>query len=560
MLTPVGNKVFYNKVQNVNRDISVLVLDAFAAQVADEFTDQRVRRCKGVSWRNVPQTKDTWGPLEDASVLDSTPEPPFRSSTEEDESKAAVNLSKPRKGLFVLEALSASGLRSIRYKKEVKSGVGLERIIVNDLEEAAVATIKRNVEFNGVDSEKECVPNQGDAAMVMYQHRTQGFKNPALRESEDDSVDFASVPFDVVDLDPYGSPIPFLDSAMQSVRHGGLLMVTCTDLAVLSGGNSGTCHARYGSMPMNRGKFHHEQALRMVLHCIENTANKYDRVIVPLLSLKLDFYVRMFVRVYTSKVDVKFSAAKSAMIIHSKGCDSFHIQPLAQQHATKVTAPRGPSVGPKCPETGADWSMAGPIWSAPMHNPAFVKHLLKRLRDAQDPVTKDLAYALRVEGVLANVDDELHDVPLFYSMQGLAQSLKGSTPSQTDMYAALDNAGYRASQSHLEPTALKTDAPPEVLWDIMRVHAKTKAQGGYADQLRKVKAKDPVAYKILTKAVVTDVSFTVRPELRRELAARKERGQRYPSNPEANWGPKARAEGSNALQTHPKAKRARVDE
>jgi tRNA (guanine26-N2/guanine27-N2)-dimethyltransferase len=41
--------------------------------------------------------------------------------------------------------------------------------------------------------------------------------------------------FDVVDLDPYGSPAVFLDGAVQSVKDGGLLLVTCTDMAVLCG-------------------------------------------------------------------------------------------------------------------------------------------------------------------------------------------------------------------------------------------------------------------------------------------------------------------------------------
>ncbi len=41
--------------------------------------------------------------------------------------------------------------------------------------------------------------------------------------------------FDVVDLDPYGAPVTFLDGAVQSVADGGLLLVTCTDMAVLCG-------------------------------------------------------------------------------------------------------------------------------------------------------------------------------------------------------------------------------------------------------------------------------------------------------------------------------------
>lgn len=43
--------------------------------------------------------------------------------------------------------------------------------------------------------------------------------------------------FDVIDLDPYGTAAPFIDAAVQSVSDGGLLCVTCTDLAVLAGTN-----------------------------------------------------------------------------------------------------------------------------------------------------------------------------------------------------------------------------------------------------------------------------------------------------------------------------------
>ena len=54
----------------------------------------------------------------------------------------------------ILEALSATGLRSIRYAKEIKcpgdQGSRLE-ITANDLSKRAYESIKRNVELNGVD-------------------------------------------------------------------------------------------------------------------------------------------------------------------------------------------------------------------------------------------------------------------------------------------------------------------------------------------------------------------------------------------------------------------------
>ena len=62
--------------------------------------------------------------------------------------------------------------------------------------------------------------------------------------------------FSIIDLDPYGSAVPFLDSAMHSIQDGGLLCVTCTDMAVLSGAHGDACWSKYGSMPLNTSYCH----------------------------------------------------------------------------------------------------------------------------------------------------------------------------------------------------------------------------------------------------------------------------------------------------------------
>jgi tRNA (guanine26-N2/guanine27-N2)-dimethyltransferase len=52
--------------------------------------------------------------------------------------------------------------------------------------------------------------------------------------------------YDAIDLDPYGTPAHFLDSALQAVAEGGLLAVTATDMAVLCG-NSGEVRPACGA-------------------------------------------------------------------------------------------------------------------------------------------------------------------------------------------------------------------------------------------------------------------------------------------------------------------------
>ena len=54
--------------------------------------------------------------------------------------------------------------------------------------------------------------------------------------------------FDCIDLDPYGSPAMFLDSAIRSIKSGGLLLVTATDAGVLCGNGADTCYTKYGNL------------------------------------------------------------------------------------------------------------------------------------------------------------------------------------------------------------------------------------------------------------------------------------------------------------------------
>jgi len=66
----------------------------------------------------------------------------------------------------VLEGLAASGLRAIRYAKEVP---GIARVDANDLDPAVVDAMRRNVEHNGPEASSRVRPLQGDCRLVMMQ-------------------------------------------------------------------------------------------------------------------------------------------------------------------------------------------------------------------------------------------------------------------------------------------------------------------------------------------------------------------------------------------------------
>jgi tRNA (guanine26-N2/guanine27-N2)-dimethyltransferase len=473
--------VFYNKIQVLNRDLSIQVIKLFSETIQAE--------------RNSKYQEKLTRYERDSSTFDHPPYP-------------------PQQGISILDALAATGLRSVRYLKEIPN---VRHVTINDLEEVATLKARENVLSNGIDPSKVTVHN-GDATLFMYLN-----KDPLKQ-------------FDVIDLDPYGSASPFLDAAVQAVSDGGLLCVTCTDMTVLAGNFPEVCFAKYGGVPL-KARYTHEMALRILLHSIDSAANRYKRHIDPWISMSIDYYVRVFVRVHTQPQEVKRSCLKTSYVLQSSQCPSFWLQPIGSSkkgnYSAATFAP--PSV---CDETGGRLNIGGPMWSAPIHRQEIVDELLNRINKVDNGVVdKDTQFppatAKRLRGLLTVMSEELKDVPLFYYLPDLASVLHSKVPTVIEIQSAIVNAGYRVSQFHHEPHAIKTDAPQQLVWDIMRSYCKMNPPVG-----SKHRTNNAVSESILGKAISTVIDFTPAPSV---LEKRALEVARFPPNPEDNWGPKRKA-------------------
>ncbi|GAA0160382.1 RNA methyltransferase [Lithospermum erythrorhizon] len=522
ILMHAKNEVFYNKTQVNNRDMSIAVLRAFISKRKQEHAAKLSRKVKAV-----PKVEENSG-IETDMQTDSKDEGKsdgvFDSMKElcQDEpsgltEQLVTNLegrTRELKPPRVLEALSASGLRALRYAREVE---GIGQVVALDNDEASVEACRRNIKFNGSVACSKVESHHTDARVYMLTHPKE---------------------FEVVDLDPYGSPSVFLDSAVQSVVDGGILMCTATDMAVLCGGNGEVCYSKYGSYPL-RGKYCHEMALRILLASIESHANRYKRYIVPVLSVQMDFYVRVFVRVYTSASAMKNTPLKLSYVYQCIGCDSFHFQSLgrtvSKNNSLRYLPGFGPSVPQECTDCGKKYNMGGPIWSAPIHDQEWVTSMLADVKLMKDRYP---AYN-RISAILTTISEELLDVPLFLSLHNLCGTLKCTSPSAVIFRSAVINAGYRISATHVNPLGLKTDAPMDVIWDIMRCWVKNhpvKAQP--ADQSGSIiLAKEPVLQANFARAAAS------------LSTAQAKKVARFLPNPESHWGPKLRA-GRQITQKH----------
>ncbi|XP_036389908.1 tRNA (guanine(26)-N(2))-dimethyltransferase [Megalops cyprinoides] len=512
ILFPSANEVFYNPVQEFNRDLTCAVITEYARE---QLSKRGVRvLVPGEKERVVVSLSDD-GQGTEEQEKDGQQEDGEQKAGQETET--AVVGERYERGLRVLEGLAASGLRSVRFALEVP---GLQSVTANDCSARAAALIARNAQYNGVSHLLQA--SQRDASMLMYEAR--GRKER----------------YDVIDLDPYGSPAPFLDAAVQAVSEGGLLCVTCTDMAVMAGNSGETCYSKYGSISI-KAKYCHEMALRIILHSLDQRAGVYQRYIEPLLSVSVDFYIRVFVRVHTGQAMVKNSASKQALVYNCVGCGSFHLQRMgkriSQGKHMKYSAATGPPIGPNCEHCGHRHQLGGPMWAEPLHNTQFVQKVLSAV--SGNP--SRFGTSRRIEGMLSMVTEELEDVPLYYTLDSLSSTVHCNTPPLLQFRSALLHAGFRVSLSHACKNALKTDAPPSALWDIMRCWEKKNPVK------RERLSETSPAFRILSTEPTLQACFEVREDANPQ--SRRRHLVRFQENPQANWGPKARAKAGGGIST-----------
>lgn len=415
-------------------------------------------------------------------------------------------------GFTILDALSATGLRALRYAKEIPFATN---VIANDLSSDAVKSINLNIKHNDLSGLVHS--NVGDARALMYSKVGNEHKPAAGKYVHR---------FDVIDLDPYGTAAPFLDSAVQALQDGGLLCVTCTDAGVFaSNGYLEKTYALYGGLPL-KGAFSHEGGLRLILHAVATSAAKYGIATEPLLSLSIDFYARLFIRVHKQQKEVKLLAG-TTMIVYNcdQGCGAWTTQLLAKNQAKedkkgdlffKHGFAQGPSVGPTCEHCGFKTHLGGPMWAGPLHNPYFVQRILDRLPSLDkstyqtlDRLQGMLTLALEedltlsssneVSGIMTSSGgqspqpargpqditadarliprlppDAIDQSPFFFIPNYAAKVIHCQTPSEDELRGAIRHLGYQVTRSHCKPGSFRTSAPWRVIWEIMREWARTR--------------------------------------------------------------------------------------
>ena len=312
-------------------------------------------------------------------------------------------VNKNKKTMHILDGLAASGIRGIRLANELE---GDFIVTINDWSEDAYALIKKNLKRCGL---KNAVASNRNLNTLLSEER-----------------------FHYIDVDPFGSPVYFIDSAIRGIYNKGIIACTATDTATLCGVYPKVCLRRYGVRSFHSPVMH-EIGLRILLGFICREAAKYNKGIEPMICYSTDHYFRAYIQVKNS-ISYANRSVDNLKSVNSK--ELF----FSSKKTTEI----------------------GPLWFGKIQNKNIIEEL-RTILSGKQLNTKNILW-----GFLDLLEEEANASTFFYNTDDLASLLKISPPKMKHIFEKLKEKGYDAARTHFSSTGFKTNAPMDEIETIFK--------------------------------------------------------------------------------------------
>ena len=306
----------------------------------------------------------------------------------------------------VFDAMAATGARGIRLANEVPG----TKVQLNDANPDSISLAQQNVKRLG---------------LTTVDYRVGRLESHIAAES-----------YDWVDIDPFGTPAPFIDAAMLGVEENGILAITATDTASLSGVYPDACYRRYNVRP-RRGDCMPELAARILVSAIVRSAGRRDRGATPLLTYTTQHFVRTYMRIAGGAGDADRAAKQLGYAVFGPG--------LQRRFDHEAGAPR---------------SSAGPLWVGPLCEPDFVKRV-RRAASEHKHVSRE------TEKLLERLDEEARSPGLYYEIDDFTSLGKVNSPRLDVFLETLRKQGHVATRTHFSDRGFKTDASTDQVMTML---------------------------------------------------------------------------------------------
>jgi tRNA (guanine26-N2/guanine27-N2)-dimethyltransferase len=311
------------------------------------------------------------------------------------------------------DPLAGVGGRSLRIAVECPS---VSAVKANDLNPIAIQAASRAAHMNGCEGKVEL--SGVDANLFLAR-----LSSPQGRPH-------------IIDVDPFGTPAPFVESSLRAIVDGGMLAVTATDTAVLSGLHPEVARRKYGAQAL-RTDYSRESMLRMLLGLVAHRALVYDMVIDPLLCHADQHYARVYCRVRISPTEANASLDRIGYLLHCFKCG--HRESVDH---TKET----------CPLCGGRLKASGPLWVGDLYEKAFLDSMCEASASLE---------MKKYDSLFARAREEIGFPPFYFKIPYFTDQLGVASLSPSDLVERLTAAGFRAVRSSVDGQGVKTTANVE---------------------------------------------------------------------------------------------------
>jgi len=331
------------------------------------------------------------------------------------------------KEILVCDPLTGSGIRGVRYASEIHD---VKKVVICDINENSFNLAKHNVHLNGMQN--LVTVEHKDANCLLSCHGA-----PRRR-------------FDIVDIDPFGSPVPYLDSAVRALRNKGLLATTATDLAPLCGVHPNACVRKYGGKPL-RTEYCHELAVRLLAGCVATVAAKQDIGVRIVFIHSSDHYIRVYAQIGYGAKKADASVKSLGYVLHCFNC-------LHRETAITFSA----KFFEKCPECGSKMNWAGPLWLGKIFDPQFCDAI------GQENRRTALRNSAKISKLAALAKKEAGAPTTYYVIDKISNKLHSPVPSVASMIRILQDNGFEAIPTHFNSRGVRSDAPAFVMQKLLQ--------------------------------------------------------------------------------------------
>ena len=312
------------------------------------------------------------------------------------------------------DPMAATGIRELRFMKSIPTS--FKKIIIGDISKKAIKDIKKNFKANKLSTKKiELIHNNAI--------------NTITKEY-----------YDFIEIDPFGSPVSFLDIACQRIKHKGILSVTATDTAALCGTYPKTTFRKYGQK-VDMTFCHEEVGLRNLIAYSIRQGAKYDKLLTPILSYSKDHYYKIFFKVEESRTKSYKELCDLKFLKYETIYQNFKILDYEEKTKNKEI-------------------IIGKTYIKSYNDKSFIEQLQKNLNLINDNK--------KVTKLLEELHQEIDTIGHF-NPHKLEKHNKFHANIKSDkLIEELKNNNFKVSRPHNNRLGIKTDAKGEDIIKLMK--------------------------------------------------------------------------------------------